>query len=84
MVTKHDPKYVDFKVVNWDDGKQVYVGGLHPCTKEDMAKFYKPAASHKEFEKYKNEWMCLDDFDKQGNKRPTKIFGSELGLNMQI
>ena len=55
-----------------------WIGGLHPCTEEDYAKFYKPnVGSKKNFEYYKEKkaWMCVDSFDKNGKPWDANLYG---------
>jgi hypothetical protein len=62
-------------------------GGTHPCTEEDLAKFYKPALGSKkafDFIKNQNEILCMDKYDKEGKEFPRNIFGETGNDNRTI
>jgi hypothetical protein len=77
---KHDLSKIDWMLVVWADGNdKEYVGGLHPCTEADYAKFYKRSIAAKgAFDRYKkaNALMCMNEVDNKGEKVNMTLFGA--------
>jgi hypothetical protein len=79
---KHSPKYVDWLLTAWTSEnsayKKEYIGGLHPCTEEEYAKFHPRATSSRmlfDNLKKENAWMCMNDYDFEGKKISKTLFG---------
>jgi hypothetical protein len=79
---KNDPKYVNWRLKTYliKDNALKYIkeAGLHKCTEQEYEEFYEPAESNKNyFEKHKKakSFMCLNEFDNNGDKVDYKLYG---------
>jgi hypothetical protein len=58
---------------------------MHPCTEDDISKFYEPAKSSvKAFDNYKSSLMCMNDEDYKGVPIDKKIYGHTGGAYRAI
>ena len=78
---KHEKKHVEwYGAIFENDGTRDTLTqkiGVHKCTGEDFAKFYKMAEqSNKMFETYRDELFCLDNLDINGVQINKKLYGS--------
>jgi hypothetical protein len=66
--------------IEWSEGEDGLSGTkkttMHKCTKKDLDKFYTPnRAAAKNFERMKNDLMCVDHENDDGSEINHKIFG---------
>ena len=78
---KHAEKHVEwYGAIFENDGTKDSLTqkiGVHKCTEEDFAKFYRMSdKSKKMFDTYRNELFCLDNLDINGAPINKKLYGA--------